>query len=295
VSHREAFALAAFSVSLFLATSRESLSQHSIQPELLNTRPGVKYVGDEACRGCHPGVFQTFKQTGMGRSASLPSTGDARVRLSGKQPGREYSSFAKDGRFFHAITQRNPDGKEVYSEVHEVKYVVGSGDHARGYVFARGDAFFMSPISYYSDVHRWDLSPGYAAGVFRDFARPVAPFCAYCHMGRPRHKAGTINRYEDPPFRSLASQQPLLRACFDTKRPLKENHATQNEFCKVLAQLFTMAHLVAPTASEAAACRLLPSRPPAPGWRKTRAPAVPDSLPCRAPTGSGQAHPLATA
>jgi len=43
-----------------------------------NARSSPEYAGDEACRTCHSSIYATFKQTGMGRSTSIPSAEDLR-------------------------------------------------------------------------------------------------------------------------------------------------------------------------------------------------------------------------
>ncbi len=83
-------------------------------------------------------------------------------------------------------------------------FTEGSGDLGRSYLVAKGDALFVSPISYYKGIRGWDLSPGYEAGRFRSFTRPAGNLCVSCHSGIFRPTAGTRNRYQDPPFRVLA-------------------------------------------------------------------------------------------
>src|SRR5579863_10078654 len=53
-------------------------TQETPLPQYLNAQPAVDYVDDEVCQNCHPSEYQTFKKTGMGRSASIPSPDDLR-------------------------------------------------------------------------------------------------------------------------------------------------------------------------------------------------------------------------
>src|SRR5436853_305283 len=85
-----------------------------------------------------------------------------------------------------------------------VAYTVGSGDLGRSYLVAKGDALFVSPISYYTGSRGWDLSPGYESGQFLSFTRPVWNLCASCHAGLSRPVLGTRNRYQVPAFRFLS-------------------------------------------------------------------------------------------
>jgi len=172
-------------------------------------RAGVAYVGDETCRECHEPQYKDFKKTGMGRSLSIPGPGNLAeytksVTLDSKKLGRRYTVTVSGGKMYHTESRTGADGKLEYSEKHEVAFTVGSGDLGRSYLVAKGDALFVSPISYYTGIRGWDLSPGYEAGQFLSFTRPVWNLCASCHAGLSRPILGTRNRYEVPPFRFLA-------------------------------------------------------------------------------------------
>jgi hypothetical protein len=182
--------------------------QPSPPAQYLNARPGVEYLGDEACRKCHSTIYAEFKQTGMGRSISVPSAVDARelakpVTISNSKLNRTYSIYARDGKIFHEESERDSKGHIVFSETHEIAYSVGVGDAGKSYLVAKGDALFVSPISYYKRINGWDLSPGYADGIFRGFARRVVDLCVDCHTGMPQLVPGSHNRFQQPPFRFL--------------------------------------------------------------------------------------------
>jgi Tetratricopeptide repeat len=181
----------------------------SVPEQYANTRPGVEYVGDEACRSCHSSIYTTFKQTGMGRSTSIPSAEDLReaaksLSVIGNNPNRSYKVYAREGKVIHEETGTDNAGHIVFSESHDIAYTVGIGDMGKSYLVAKGDSFFVSPISYYTRIHGWDLSPGYNAGTFRDFNRRVVDLCVDCHTGMPRMVAGSHDRFQQPPFQFLA-------------------------------------------------------------------------------------------
>src|SRR5262245_57528183 len=139
------------------------------------------YVGDGACAKCHAAEARAFARTPMGRAISGARPEDLLQGVKVAGPGGvEYVATVRNGRVYHESIRA---GKVL--ESHEVIYSIGSGEHGRSYVIARGDAFFESPVSYYAAKRAWDLSPGYADGHFRDFTRPVAMDCLSCHMGQP--------------------------------------------------------------------------------------------------------------
>ena len=70
----------------------------------------------------------------------------------------------------------------------------------RSYAFAVDGFLFQAPVSYYSSVGRWDLSPGYAGKQNIELAKPIEEPCLYCHASRAQPVAKTQNRYLDPPF-----------------------------------------------------------------------------------------------
>lgn len=191
-----------------LQNNKAVSTQTTSAEHYLNTRPGVEYVGDVACRTCHSSIYQSFKQTGMGRSVSVPSAEDLHdlakpVNLVNPRLKRKYSVYARDGKMIHEESATDAAGHLVFSESHEIAYTVGAGDVGKSYLVAQGDTLFVSPISYYATLGGFDLSPGYTQGAFRDFTRRVVDLCADCHTGMPQLAAGSHDRFQQPPFRFL--------------------------------------------------------------------------------------------
>jgi hypothetical protein len=214
----EVWTVALAAVVLICAATRIAQAQQIAQaparqetdfPQYLNARPEVEYVGDDACHDCHPSEYQTFKKTGMGRSAAIPSPEDLRglatpVSITRKKLNRSYSVYARDGKIFHEESRRDARGQPVFSESHEIAYTIGAGDVGKSYLVVKGDALFVSPISYYSRIGVWDLSPGYNEGTFRGFTRRVVDLCVDCHTGLPLLDPGSHNRFQQLPFRFLS-------------------------------------------------------------------------------------------
>ena len=85
-----------------------------------------------------------------------------------------------------------------------IEFVIGSGNAAFGYLVKIGQAVFQSPIAYYSRRGKFDMAPGMEAFEEPDFNRPATPECLWCHSGRPRPLAGTVNRYREEVFEAAA-------------------------------------------------------------------------------------------
>ncbi len=174
-----------------------------------NTRPGVKYVGDEACARCHATIAETYRQHPMGRSlfpiAAAPPAGIERSngKLLFEAQGFEYSIAHRDGRVFHQETRRDASGRIVAQNEAEIQFVLGSGRQGFAYLIERDGFLFQSPISWYTHKERWDLSPGYEK-VNAHCDRPIKSACLFCHANQVEPVAGTLNRYQQPIFRGHA-------------------------------------------------------------------------------------------
>ncbi|HZW31193.1 MAG TPA: cytochrome c3 family protein, partial [Isosphaeraceae bacterium] len=174
-----------------------------------NTRAGVRYVGDAACARCHAEIAATYRQHPMGRSlapidAATATGGDeAGGRPLFEANGLEYSIERREGRVFHQETRRDSAGRLVARNEAEVQFVLGSGSQGISYLIERDGFLFQSPISWYVQKRRWDLSPGYQRQNAH-FDRPVGPLCLYCHANRVELVEGTLNRYQPPIFRGHA-------------------------------------------------------------------------------------------
>lgn len=87
---------------------------------------------------------------------------------------------------------------------YRIDYVVGSGNHASGYLLDLNGHLFQSPVAYYKSRKAYDLAPGYEGLRSPDFTRPVAEGCLFCHSGDPLYVSGTANEYRSPIFSAEA-------------------------------------------------------------------------------------------
>jgi photosynthetic reaction center cytochrome c subunit len=85
---------------------------------------------------------------------------------------------------------------------YRVDYVIGSGEHASGYLVDIGGHLFQSPVAYYKSRQAYDLAPGYENQRDPDFTRPISEECVLCHSGVSLHVTGTLNEYRSPAFPS---------------------------------------------------------------------------------------------
>jgi tetratricopeptide repeat protein len=174
-----------------------------------NTTKGAPYVGSKVCAGCHPGVFESYRKTGMGRSmASASSPAELAkspkpVTLWNEKLNRYFSVYRDGDAIVQSEYELDSSGGEVFRATNRLEFVIGSGTNGTTYLVKRGDSLFEAPLSHYARIGSWGFSPGYEmedAG----FSRPIQTGCLSCHSGRVEPVLNRPGAYKDPPFRELA-------------------------------------------------------------------------------------------
>jgi Flp pilus assembly protein TadD len=184
------------------------LSQRDVYADspYTNARPGVAYVGDAVCARCHGEIAEAYRTHPMGRSLTLvgsaleePPIGTA-AGLPFEAKGLQYTALRRQGRLIHKATRHDKE-RGVLSEVEaEARYALGSGTRGITYLIERDGFLFQSPIAWFAQKRRWDISPGYEPGARPNFERAIRAECLFCHTSQVRSVAGTLNRYEPPIF-----------------------------------------------------------------------------------------------
>jgi hypothetical protein len=196
-------------------TSRlETVRQAAPSSPYENTRTEVKYVGDATCVRCHVDIAETYRQHPMGRSLSpvgaAPSTGsnEASNRPLFEAQGLEYSIAHREGRVIHHETRRNSSGHIIARNEAEVQFVIGSGRQGLAYLIERDGFLFQSPISWYAQKQRWDLStPGMKGRTPTSTGRLCRPACSAMQTGSNgwRARLTVISRRSSTAMPSAAS------------------------------------------------------------------------------------------
>jgi hypothetical protein len=145
----------------------------------------------------------------MGRSlapiGSAPTVGEGRAdgKTTFEAGSSRFTVERRAGREVHRETRTDGKGRVLAEVEAEVKYALGSGTRGVSYLVERDGRLFESPVSWYSQKGRYDLSPGYEQENAH-FNRPIEPSCLYCHANRVEPVGLTVNRYEEPIFRGHA-------------------------------------------------------------------------------------------
>jgi hypothetical protein len=167
-----------------------------------NVKPGVRYLGDAACAGCHPTIDKTYHQHPMGRSAALVGRGpeverfDPAARPTFTAGGFELSAEKTPAGMVHRVKARDGSPPAEYAAPAEI--AIGSGTRGRSYLTTDGGAVWQTPVSWFGPDARWDLSPGFRLGT--GARRPIVPSCLFCHVDHVEPVPGAENRYNEPLF-----------------------------------------------------------------------------------------------
>jgi hypothetical protein len=173
-----------------------------------NTVPGIAYVGDTACAGCHPSQAESYQHHPMGRSLAPVSESKPLERFdtAAHNPfdslGFQFLVERLPGGMVHKALRRNGAGQVVTEVDAEIQFVLGSGTRGRSYLINRDGYLFQSPISWYTQKNVRDLSPGFESSYPPE--RPIEVACLFCHANEAQAVEHTRNRYQVPIFRGYA-------------------------------------------------------------------------------------------
>jgi len=182
------------SVSSGRGQSRSNAAPQQDADALAQSLPSEP-TGASRCMFCHPAEVEGYARSAMAHS----------LRRVGQEPEGTVSAHGSK------ITMRSsPTGYWQHwenggdSSDYRVDYVVGSGNHASGYLVDIGGHLFQSPVAFYTSRKSYDLAPGFENVPDPDFTRPVSEECVLCHSGTALHISGTLNQYRSPIFSAEA-------------------------------------------------------------------------------------------
>ena len=152
-------------------------------------------TGDQRCTLCHAGEVAGYARSAMAQS----------LRRAGQEPSGVVTAHGTTITISSSASGywqswENAGEKSNY----KVDFVVGSGNHASGYLVDIGGHLFQSPVAYYSSRQSYDLAPGYEDTPDPDFTRPIGEECLLCHSGKALHISGTLNSFRAPVFAAEA-------------------------------------------------------------------------------------------
>ena len=163
-----------------------------------NVAPGVRYVGDARCAGCHAEICDSYHQHPMGQSAA--SVGDAppleKFDAGSNNPVRVGAHELRATPAGHTVSVKDRGGAGLPDYVVPVTVAIGSGTRGRSYLSCEGGAVWQSPLSWFAEGARWDVSPGFDLG--NGGRRAITASCLFCHVDRVEPVPQSLNRYREP-------------------------------------------------------------------------------------------------
>ena len=162
-----------------------------------NVKPGVRYLGDASCAGCHGDIDKKYHAHPMGRSAALAAKASPLESFAAGPHNPfpigplELRAEKKGDAAVHRVAAKELGEYTLAPEV-----AIGSGTRGRSYVSVEGGSVWQSPVSWFTPDGRWNLSPGFDMGT--GGRRAIIPECLFCHVARVEPVPGAINRYREP-------------------------------------------------------------------------------------------------
>ena len=148
-------------------------------------------VGASRCKVCHSAEVEGYSHSAMAHA----------LRRAGQEPTGAVATPSGKITMYSSPTGswQRLDSEGSVTNYH-IDYVIGSGNHASGYLVDIAGHLFQSPVAFYKSRNSYDLAPGYEKTQDPDFTRPVAEGCVFCHAGSALHVSGTDNQYLSPVF-----------------------------------------------------------------------------------------------
>lgn len=176
-----------------------SVALFAIAATVAASPPG--YVNDDACASCHADIVRTYQHVGMSKSFYRPRPGDV-IEDFNKLPFRHQRSGDvmelrwRDGRLVFRRWQLDASGKAINTFEQTVNWILGSGHHARTYLYQTPNGeLYQLPIAWYSQTREWAMAPGYDRRDHEGVLRRARLECLFCHNAYPDLTENTRNSY----------------------------------------------------------------------------------------------------
>jgi predicted CXXCH cytochrome family protein len=185
-------------LSLILLPVKSAKCQQAIQPPALASPVSS---ADASCAKCHEKIFRSYLATPMANASGLAVDGAIPGGFTDKDSGVAYRIFVKDDAV--SLAYDRPGERELHGQ-QKVEYFLGSGSHARSYLYSINGYWFESPAVYYAEKSGYDMRPSFEHEKEMPFNLPLNAGCIRCHSsGALKEDPGTLNHYAGQPFQNV--------------------------------------------------------------------------------------------
>ena len=154
------------------------------------------FVDEQSCVLCHPKISETYREKGMARAFRRPRP-ENDIETFKAPPfvhaasGQSFQIFRRGDRLVFRRWQNGPDGQPINVFETGVDWILGSGDHARTYLYQTpGGELYQLPLAWYSRERSWNMAPGFDRPDHDGVLRRVRRECIFCHTSYPDVPAG---------------------------------------------------------------------------------------------------------
>jgi Tfp pilus assembly protein PilF len=210
-------------IALLLSVTSDPLAEIGVHVTR-GAAPG--YIDDALCGNCHADRAASYKHVGMAKSFYKP------------RPATDIEDF--DTPFFHERSRQYfemrrrgsdlvfrryqvaADGAPIHVFEQTVDWILGSGHHARTYLYRTpGGELYQLPIAWYTATREWQMAPGFDRRDHDGVTRRVRHECMFCHNAYPEVAEQDLSYWRS---QSLPEQLPEGIGCQRCHGP-GANHA----------------------------------------------------------------------
>ncbi len=207
-----------FSVALLSIVSCDHSNQskitnpQSLKGNYLNLNDTAHYVGMNQCKLCHQKIYDSFIQTGMGKSFDYASKQKSSAKFDKHSviydkylnfyyypfwdgDSMKIMEFRLKGMPVRMNKNIRSGGDTIYKRIEKVDYIVGSGQHTNSHISSTNGYLCQLPMTYYTQKGQWDFPPGFENGFNTRFSRKIGLECISCHNSLPDFVEGSENKF----------------------------------------------------------------------------------------------------
>ncbi|WP_265854314.1 multiheme c-type cytochrome [Pedobacter sandarakinus] len=142
---------------------------------------GDDYTGAQTCAKCHQELSTSYAHSPHGLTSKPFESGTALAKLHPDANSFTFNDEQKvliENRNGQAYQVAFHSGKEVRSEKFDI--IFGSGEKAYTYGYWKGKKLYELPLSYFTTIQSWAISPGFPSNTFY-YDRGITSRCLECH------------------------------------------------------------------------------------------------------------------